>query len=776
MLMTRLYHIVIFFVSLLLFSCSATKSVPDGDALYMGADVDLKKANDSVRFNKKNTTVELEELVRPAPNKRFLGIPFKLLIHNMIDTPSKPKGLKHWLKYKVGEPPVLASSVNIEKNRQVLQNRLENNGFFHTEVTFDTVIKNKKMNVTYKADVQQQYKIRNLFLPKDSGYIYTILRQMGRRSTLRKGRAYNLDRIKAERERIDKRLKELGFYYFGPDDIIFDVDSTVGNHEVDVYEKIKKQTPFRSLVHYKINDVIIYPDYTIESDTIPFQPDSSNKYKGYYIIDPEEKFKPQMLTRTVVFKPGDIYNRTDHNTSLNRLVSLGVYKFVKARFEDTDTSMHPVLNTFYYLTPLPRKSIRLEVSGLTKSNNSNGTEVSLSWRNRNFFRGAELFTATAYGGFERQISGQQSVNTIRYGAEVNLTVPRILGPWEFKTHGDYVPQTNFNIGYELFARDTQYTLSSVRASYGYTWKEAATKEHQLKVLSVNFVQPTNIYPNYQKHVLDSNITLARSIEKQFIVGSIYNFNYNSQNVPNRKKNNYFFNGNVDLSGNILGLITGANLQDNKQKQLFGRPFSQYARLEADFRHYLRIGGNRRQGGTVLASRFLAGLGYAWGNSLTMPFSKQFFAGGVNSLRAFRARSVGPGSYYPGDRDSVFIPDQPGDIRLELNTELRFKLVSVLYGAAFVDAGNIWLFRNDTQRPGGTFTSKFFQQFAVGTGLGLRVDIQFFVIRLDAGFPIRMLDPDKPLNGFRWVFKDIALGDSDWRRKNLVFNLAIGYPF
>jgi outer membrane protein assembly factor BamA len=215
--------------------------------------------------------------------------------------------------------------------------------------------------------------------------------------------------------------------------------------------------------------------------------------------------------------------------------------------------------------------------------------------------------------------------------------------------------------------------------------------------------------------------LARSIEKQFIIGTIYNYNYNSQSIANRKKNNFYFNGNLDVSGNLMGLLSGADANNGNQKSFLGTPFSQYIRGEVDFRHYLKLGKYN-----VLASRFFAGAGYAYGNSLTMPFVKEFFSGGASSIRAFRARTLGPGTYYAGNPKDIDIADQPGDIRFETNAELRAKLVSLLYGAIFVDAGNIWLFKEDTTRPGGKFTGNFLSQFAVGTGIGLRIDVKFFV--------------------------------------------------
>jgi len=436
-------------------------------------------------------------------------------------------------------------------------------------------------------------------------------------------------------------------------------------------------------------------------------------------------------------------------------------------FEEVDIVCLPVLNAFYYLTPLPKKSLSFEVSGLSKSNNANGTELSVNWKNRNFLKGAELFTASVFGGFEKQVSGQQRVNTIRGGIDLNLVVPRIIGPFNIKSSSAFVPQTVVNAGYELFYRDTQYTLNSIKTSLGYRWKRSVKNQHEWSFLSVNYLRPTNITPAFQAQ-LDTNVTLARSIEKQFIIGMVYNYNYNSQAIANRKKHNFYFNGNADVSGNALGLVTGASVKDGNQKLILGTPFSQYIKGEADFRYYMRIGKN-----TVLANRALAGAGYAYGNSLTMPFVKEFFTGGANSIRAFRARSLGPGTFYAGKPKEVYVADQPGDIKFELNTELRAKLVSILYGAIFVDAGNIWLFKEDPERPGGKFTNQFLSQFAVGTGVGLRADVSFFVIRADIAMPIR-----KPYitTGSKWVFNQIDLGNSEWRKANLILNIAIGYPF
>jgi outer membrane protein assembly factor BamA len=644
----------------------------------------------------------------------------------------------------------------MEKSRAVLQNRLENRGYFKDTVLLDTTYKGRKMRATYTARIGNQYKIRNVIYPDGPDSLSRQIARMARRSVLKKGEPYNLQVIKDERTRIDARLKQRGYYYFSPDDLLIRADSTVGDHQVDMTLLIKKSTPAQAREVYRIGEVVVFADYDINTDTgaavqrVP-------KYKGYTIIDSAKKFKPEIISRALVFEPGELYNRRDHDLSLSRLISLGVFKFVKVRFDESDTAKN-TLNAYYYLTPAQKKSIRFEVSGLTKSDNASGGQVSLNWRNRNFFRGAEQFTASAYGGLEKQFIGKgKSVNTNKLGMDFNLYLPRIVAPFRFRTNSGFMPKTRINLGYEYFDRKDQYTLNSFKTSFGYIWKESAQKEHTLDFVRINYVNPTHISSSFQQ-ALDTNIILARSLERQFIVGPVYNYNLNTQYRPNRKRNNFYFNANLDLSANLLGIVSGADVVKGKEKKIFNAPFSQYLRAELDFRHYLSFSKY-----TVLASRITGGVGYAYGNSLTMPFVKEFFAGGANDIRAFRSRSIGPGSYYAGNRDTAFLPDQPGDIKMELNTELRFRLFSVVRWAFFVDAGNIWTMRYDSTRPGSMISKDFLNQVAVGVGTGLRLDVSILLIRLDLGIPVR--EPFLPEHE-RWLFD----------HKNYVINFAIGYPF
>ncbi len=756
---------------MLLFSCNVTKNLPDNETLYKGSKFEIVKANDTMKLDINDAKEELASLIRKKPNANLFGYPYKLAVYNMMGEP-KGKGLSYWIKNKIGEPPVLGSGIDINKNVAILENRLENRGFFGSTVTVDTTKRNKELKVVYHALVQPSYKIRNLKFQFDTvSALGKDIHELSHASFLQKEGRYDLDVIKSERVRIDAGLKEKGMYFFNPDFLIADVDSALGNHQVDMTLRLKKETPTKAKQEYRLNEIYVFADYTAETDTsMQIVKQQSRFSSGYHIYDPQRKVRSSVFRRALVFKPGDLYSREMHNQSLKRLVNLGMYKFVKARFQETDTTSQPSLNAFYYLTPAPIKSLRAEVSGLTKSNNSAGTEISLTWRHRNLLRGAEQFSVKIYGGSEKQVYSQQpTISTNRFGVELNLISPRFIGPFKFNTKGNFTPQTKSTIGYEFFERNTQYTMNSAKLSFGYIWKRDITQEHRLDILSLNLVQPTYINPDYQL-MLDTNITLARSIEKQFIVGPNYNYNYNSLLAANNRPNNYFFNWNIDLSGNFMGAVTGADISNGKQRDLFGIPFSQYVKTEAEFRHYLKI--SKRN---TLVSRILGGIGYAYGNSTNLPFVKAFFAGGTNDIRAFRARSLGPGSYYAGNAatSTVSLPDQPGDLKLELNSEWRFKLFSVLYGALFVDAGNIWTIRNDSSRPGSQFTSGFLKQFAIGVGTGLRVDVSYFVLRLDFSIPVRK--PFLP-EGSRWVFNKIAFGDDEWVKQNLIFNLAIGYPF
>ena len=760
-------HLVSFlFFAMLASSCSNTRFLPEGELLYTGAKVTVEGKETSKKENKALKTA-LGEVVRPKPNSSILGLRPKLYIYNLAGTPKKEKGWRYWLKTKVGEAPVLYSQVDLEYNKNVLQNFTENNGYFNTKTAADSTRHGKKATAEYLVKPAKQYKIRAVKFPVDSAVISSAVRNTRRRSLLKKEEGYSLNTIKEERIRIDSRLKEKGFFYFNPDYLKVQVDSTVADHQVDLIVKIKEEAPKLAETPYKINKIIVYPNYSISSDSLKISIDTITKYNDLTIIDPENLFKPRIFDRALYFKKGDLYNRSDHNLSLNRLVNLGTFKFVKNQFKVSDT-LGNYLDAYYYLTPLPKKSLRMELLAKTNSANYTGTELNLNWSNRNAFRGAELLTISAFGGVEVQVSGQNNgFNVYRVGTEANLIWPRFVSPFKLNPSSGFVPKTKATLGYEFQNRTNLYSLQTFKGSFGYLWKENERKEHLLNVTEITYASPQNITNLYHEQIAN-NPSLEKVVEKQLLFGPSYSYTY-TNTLQTRKKNTFYYKASLDLVGNIAGLVSGANIRKGDTIKLFDVPFSQFIKIEQDFRHYLKLGKESQ-----LASRIIAGAGFTYGNSNEMPFIKQFFIGGTNSLRAFRARSLGPGSFDGAAANTgTFLADQSGDLKLEFNTEYRTKIYGLVKGALFLDAGNIWLLNENPDKPGAKFSKKFLNELAVGVGAGLRFDFSFLILRTDLAFPLRK--PYLP-NGDRWVLDQISLGNSAWRKENLVFNLAIGYPF
>ena len=764
---------VLFFGTLgFAFSCSNTKYLKEGEMLYTGAEVKIE--NDSLsKKSKKALKSELEDNLTPKPNSSFLGLRPKLFFYNIAKEPKKEKGFNYWLKYKIGEKPVLLSDVDREFNKDIIVNYSENKGYFNAKATYDTVSKNKKAQVIYTLRPGNQYLINKVKFQNDSIPVTEEIVKVSDKTLLKEGNPFDLGVIKSERERIDNQLKQKGFYYFHPDNLIIQADSTVTkNHKVELNVKLKENTPDLAKQQFTIDKVIVFPNYNIRDVkdgkyNIPMDSDSLAKYahNDIYVIDPEQKFKPKIFDRALYFKKGDLYNRADHNLTLNRLINLGVFKFVKNEFVISDSLNHK-FDTYYLLTPRQIQSLRLEALGRTNSANYAGSELNLNWTHRNLFRGAEQFKASVYGAFDVQIGGPKDAkNLFRAGANAQLSIPRIVAPFRFNSSSAFVPRTNISIGYEFQNRTEYYTLNTFSGSFGYLWKENVRKEHDLKIIDITYITPANVTPLYDSISAKSQ-ALQRVVQKQLIFGPTYSYTYTNTMLP--KKNTIYYKGTLDLAGNLTGLFSGANVKDGKQKSIFGVPFSQYAKMEHDFRFYHKLGDK-----SSFASRFIGGIAYPYGNSDNIPFSKQFFSGGSNSIRAFRARTLGPGSFDPRTIKQGYYFDQSGDIKLELNAEYRANIYKFLNVAFFADAGNIWLVNDDIQRPGAKFSNDFLSEIAVGAGFGLRLDFSILILRLDLAMPFRVPYYEK---GDRWTFDKINFGNSSWRRDNLILNIAIGYPF
>jgi outer membrane protein insertion porin family len=760
---------LIIFSIFLINACGVKKFLQKDEAFYKGATITID--DDSIKVqNKKGLSSELNSLTRPKPNKTILGRRQKVWYHFIAGETEKEKGLRHWLKYKLGEEPVLMNEVNPEKNLKILENHLVNNGFFYAVGSFDSSWKKQEGTITYTLKPGHRYRINNVIFPVDSGAIGEFIRQSEEVTVLKKGDPYNFENLKAERIRIDEMLKQKGYYLFNPDYILMRVDSSIGNHLLDIYVTIKKETPKSALTPWKVEDIIIYPGYSADMDTIKV--DSSFWRERFFLVDPDSAYKAKMFDRVITFQPNMMYNRDDHNRTLSRLVNLGAFRFVRNRFEEEPlTADTGILNAHYYLIASKKKNIRLETTGRTSSANLAGLELNMNWRNRNMFGGAEQFMLKVYGGFDIQFAGvNQGYNIYSIGAEASLTWPRVV-PFRFAQTGPFVPYTRLSLLDDYQNRQRLYTVNTLKATYAWAWRPSLRKEHMLAPIQFTYVDSRNVTQEYLDQIAQDS-SLARIIEEQLIFGPEYYFIHNNTLNP-KKSNGFYYRNYLNLSNNLLGLLQGANAMQDQTFKMLGVTYSQYIKLEQEVRYYRRLSPKNTSQQWV--NRLNVGVGIPWGNSKELPFIKQYFTGGANNLRAFRVRSVGPGTFRPDSiNPNSFVPDLVGDMRLEMNTEYRTKLAGILHGAVFLDAGNIWLYNENASRPGGKFTKDFWKELAVGGGLGLRFDIAgIFMLRFDAGIPFRK--PWLP-DGERWVIKKIDIWDDKWRNENIVYNLAVGLPF
>ncbi|MDB4926256.1 BamA/TamA family outer membrane protein [Mucilaginibacter sp.] len=765
--MTKLRYILIILFVAFISACSTTKYLAPGQKLYTGSQVKIVD-KDIKKSDAKALNAELLAMLRPKPNTTILGLRYKLWIYNKTRT-NKVRGLRHYLNTHFGEPPVLVNTVDLEKNSSILQNRLQNEGYFVAQVNGDTVSKkgSKVAKAVYTTQTGPAYHYRKIVFPTEKDDLDTAVTGTAAQSLLKVGDRYDLDVIKAERIRIDARLKEKGFFYFSPDNLIMRYDSTIANHQVDMFVKVKETTPDQARWIYQIRNIYVYPKYSLRDTSLKL--DSAEKYRWYNVIDPKKSVRPFLFKNTVLLHPGDVYNRTAHNNSLNRFIELGPFSFVKNRFEDV-TPDSAKLDIYYFLTQSKRKSLTAEIIARQTSANYDGTQFNLTFKNKNTFKGGELFTLTFFTSTDKQFgSYHNGFNVYQFGVQPSMSWPRFISPFDFKTNNAFIPRTVLTTGYTLIDRSQLYTLNSFNGSWGYQWKPNLHKQNVFNLLEVTYVDAANISQLYQDSIRKTrNPTLTHVINNQFTFGSSYSYTYDNT-TEDFRINSIYYMSKLSLSGNVYGILTGADTLKGKVSKLFGTPFDQYIKLENEFRFFHKLGP-----GSKVAARFMVDVGLPYGNSTILPYTQQFFIGGPNSLRGFQARSIGPGSYYPPGSvtsGSQFLPDESGDIKIEGNIEYRPKLFSIVEGALFVDAGNIWLMRPHYGLPGAAFGKNFLSQIAADVGFGLRFNLSVLILRTDMGFPVL-----KPKTNNTGIIDGVNYTGSGWHGSNAVFNLAIGYPF
>jgi len=744
--------------------CTGLRSVKDGGHLYTGHV--LKIDSTKLISNLLDTKNELNGLFKVKPNSKFLWMRPKLCLDNMMKESEKKKGFKHWLKTKVAQPPVLIESINLPEYNTAIENRLQNRGNFQARSDFEVLSKRKTAKVRFHISPGERYKLKAINYPSGNKNIDADIKQLQPKSLLETGNVYNLKDFESERNRINLALINKGYYYFRADYLLFTADTAAGKREINTWLNVKPEIPAEATKAFRYKDIYIFDDYSLKD----YHPDTT-KIGNYFYVSEKHKFKPETILNEVFFEKDSLYSRTSHYVTLQRLMGLGIYKFASANFA-ADDSLRGRMNVNVLLTPMNKISLSAELNGALKSNNFAGPGFNLNYKNRNFFRGAELLSVTLGGYFDWQYSGStKGKAAYQLTLDATLTLPR-FAPFNLEKGAikSLAPKTIITAGGGTYNRVDLYKLHSFNTSLGYLWKKTEYTSFQLNLLDISYTILADSSEEFAQF-LQENPSIKKSFEQQFILGSSFNFVNRLINLGS-SRHSLYLNENLDLAGNFTSLVAsafhGGRPTPEDPYQLLGMPYSQFAMLRNEVRYYYKQ-NNQNQ----VAWRLIAGVGVPYGNSSTIPYIKQYYVGGPYNIRAFVSKSIGPGTYAPPEDMTNIYVDQTGDITLESSFEYRFGIYKSFKGALFVDAGNIWLVNDDPQRPGGEFKmNTFYKQLAVGAGYGFRFDFDFILLRFDLAIPLRK--PYLP-EGQQWVIDEIDFS-GPWRKDNIMWNIAIGYPF
>lgn len=763
-----LFTNVLIFFCLFLIACSGTKHLPQGEKLFTGADIKFE-SNDTLKKKQiRMMKASVKSAINLVSNKQFLGMRPKLWMY-MTAGENHKSTFKKWLRKK-GEAPVLMTAINPQTICSVIDAQLFNRGIFNSFTEFKIIEKKHSAKVLYVSHIHKPYAIKELIYTISDDSLQKKLLTEKEFSLLKVGNDFNLETLKNERNRIDSLLKDIGYFYFNPDYLLFKAD-TSEKRMVSLKLSLKDSIPKNALTVYKIRNVYIDQRYSINS----VKRDSAKstvKFKNTVFLGNEKdmKIRPKVIAQSVYFKKDELYSRKNHNITLNRLMTIGDFKFVSVKISESDSSASGFLDVTILMTPMTKRSFRAEIDLVSKSNNYTGPRLNVSLLNRNTFKGAELLQLNIAGSFETQLNGtNKNLYSYSLNPQVELTLPQFLAPFQIKTNSLFVPKTHILLSYNYLKKVNYYDLSTIQFTYGYKWKAKSKTEHEWNPIIVSFTSIAKKTDAFNL-LLASNPFLKKSFEEQFIAGGSYSYIYNELGLT-KKKQQYFFQLTSEIAGNTFSFaktLMGEKISPNNPSKMFGAIYSQYARLSLDGRIYYNLSNKSK-----LAMRLFAGVARSYGNTSILPYTKQFFSGGPNSIRAFRYNSLGPGNYQQ-NTDSKGILQLGGDVKLEMNVEYRFPIFGYLKGAFFTDAGNVWLLKSNPANIGNPFSvNHFINDIAIGAGFGLRLDVSFFILRFDLAIPLRKpwLDQNN-----RWVINQINVGNSTWRNENLFFNVAIGYPF
>ncbi|MGF7139619.1 translocation and assembly module lipoprotein TamL [Roseimarinus sediminis] len=756
----------------LLFACKTTKYVPDNR--YLLNDIEIKIDNDAISKEELHTHLRQEE------NLKILGLfKFHLWLYNL----SSQKKESGWLK-NIGEPPVIYDSGLKNRSKQQLTQYLNNKGYYQAVVEDSVIFSSKKAKVLFQIQSGDPYLIRNISYEIKDQTLLPLIMQNRKESLIREGAVFDVDLLEKERERIALLLRNEGYFKFAEEYIHYRVDTTLFQQKVNVdliVEKANVNSQAPDTVHqtYHVDRYLVYIDKQRAENgdgQLKDYLDTTHAGGFTFLHNGKLPISQNLLMKSIEIDPGERYSKRKEDKSYNNLYALRQFKFVNIQYQELNEvsdSLGPLLQGRIFLPLQVKQNYSFDIEGTNTSGNL-GIAGNINYQHRNLLGGAEIFDITVKGATERQITviDEQNMefNTREYGGAVKLTVPGFLFPVREERFNLYsMPFTSISLAYNYQNRP-DYTRTIVNSTLAYRWRTSRFTEHSFNLLDLNAVRIFSLNPDFINSIKD--LYIKSSYTDHIISASSYSFTFNNQDF-NRRPYYHYLRANFEAAGNFLwaySALTGrekvstqdpASLDRSEYYQYFDTRFAQYLKSDIDFRY-----GYRFDKYNAVATRIFGGLAYPYGNFNVIPFEKRYFTGGANGIRAWQVRSLGPGSY--GIAAGEY-PNQSADVKLEANIEYRYHLFWMIEGAFFVDAGNIWAINQFDNREGALFRfDRFYKEFAVGTGMGLRLVTTYFILRADAGLKLR--DPSLP-EGARWI-----TANRRFNQRDVNFNIAIGYPF
>lgn len=768
-------------LSLFFASCRSARYLEEGQALV--TDVDIKGVSPAI---KESASHYISNEIKP--NSRL-----NLTIYNLFNT--RKGRYKDNKRRLVGEPPHVLDSSLVDLSAQQINRYLQTKGFFNAQVEPEVRIKKKKAHIDFHVALGEPFVFGDVYYRADDPAIEEIYRDEVRpKSKVKKGNNFDSSSLLDDREALFEKMKEKGYYDYLRQYMRVGIDTNAVAKQANLHVEIEDPTDSTRHTIYSVDSVFVRVVSPYRRDTtsrVHFHMDTSLHFNYY---DETGRFRLRPLSRYMYLRPGMRYDLAKENQSYDRLYEMNGFRNVKIIHEKKKTGF---LNTYYELTPRPMMANQVE-GEFTFSSGMSGFNVGNTFSHRNMFGGAEqLEVKLRYGVlFDPRLEGTLGDKIFNNDFQVGLNVilPRLLTPFESSgsdAHG--LPRTTFSSTLQFFQQDQTYSNRYFTNSLNYMWHSSQRSQHSLTPVMIEY-RVGKLDDAFQQQLENEGYLLyIRSNNRAYFgLSAQYNYVYNAAKLSTKENFSYFRVG-VESSGNLLGALSNTlrfKTSAEGERLLFGVPYLQFAKSEVDYRWYRYLGGNKQ-----FVVRFNGGVAVPYGNnSRLLIFEKSFFGGGMNGIRAWQARTLGPGNYNRADlperlRLNLRNLDQLGELKLEMSAEYRFRILNnflgaKLNGATFIDAGNIWLLRDNEITTNGTFkVNQFFSQIAVGSGFGLRLDMDYFVLRLDAGLKLKDPQFDK---GEQWVIKNF-FRSREFKRtfyethrpdrySFIQYNFSVGLPF